>query len=803
MPGIAETPLVTVPPDDLLSHVGRATGYWLVALAALVAGGYYQSESFSWNETLALFLFSVTLFPCYVIYAGVYDKAPQLRFHNPTETPRNESFTSRYLRGVSNNAWIVSAILCWFVLPSSVWALGGRWPELANAFDAIPRSRWLYCLLLLALHTYYAFWVLRRSDDVHMARVRTEVLIPVLIVAFAFFTAATVFDKQFSRVLFGPPIAVFLFFAAIHFVELWRTAKGGPGILGRAFTLPSGALILGIPVLTSALGRLVVPAPVARVWAGSLMVALFVGLYLSLFELWRLVGKVNERRDQVPALFPNDRTSKNYYDAILVSHAVAVTALPLMFLFGNLGSLFIVFATAHASAALVVWYRSGSPQIRYPDGWQWKRVAFGFVFFMVLALGVLERQLARGTGVGDWYPTNWSGVSASLFVALLFAFLATPFVQYFTESTSGATRARNFGTIIRQFFILTSKEAVFRQAAVLCGALFIAANFFYEVARSGGWSISGKASVVFWVYAAGTAMFSVLAFFFERGRGKDGSTAKDIPVSLILLGALQTLRMTTGGIVLLGVTTVGLAWGAPIALSVQLGLAVALVAMSSFALNDYYDWEKDSINAPHRAVPRGRLTPRRALFIGLATFVTGLIVGMRVIEGLGLLLFLAGAAGGALYNEFVRCFPRLKGVITAALCSLIVLFDMVAFTLPARFAWLSFACLIFVAGRELLMDVRDRGGDAAHGVRTLAVVWGDKRAVSLGFALLGVSFLPMKFFVEGSENSAAAWAIIAVYGATIGVSVGIWFLGPWTRRRWIAIESLKGAMIAAITAMIL
>jgi 4-hydroxybenzoate polyprenyltransferase len=186
----------------------------------------------------------------------------------------------------------------------------------------------------------------------------------------------------------------------------------------------------------------------------------------------------------------------------------------------------------------------------------------------------------------------------------------------------------------------------------------------------------------------------------------------------------------------------------------------------------------------------------------LGALIVGIVIGLRVATGSSLVLFLAGAIGGALYNEVVRRLPLWKGVMTAALCGLIVFFDVVAFDLPIRFLWIGCTCVVFVAGRELLMDVKDRGGDAKVGMETIAVRWGDARVAVLGFVLLAVSLLPLTAFVAFGGGGLTQWSVLGAYGVVIGIAFLVWFRAPWVRRRWIAVEVLKAAMLTGIAVMI-
>ncbi|MBX0323082.1 UbiA family prenyltransferase [Halomicroarcula sp. F13] len=84
-----------------------------------------------------------------------------------------------------------------------------------------------------------------------------------------------------------------------------------------------------------------------------------------------------------------------------------------------------------------------------------------------------------------------------------------------------------------------------------------------------------------------------------------------------------------------------------------LALASAFVYAGGTTLNDYFDADVDAVERPERPIPAGRVSRRRAVVLGVALLVGGVAVAL--------------AAGGFL-----------SGVVTAALATLVVLYDGVA-----------------------------------------------------------------------------------------------------------------------------
>jgi 4-hydroxybenzoate polyprenyltransferase len=343
----------------------------------------------------------------------------------------------------------------------------------------------------------------------------------------------------------------------------------------------------------------------------------------------------------------------------------------------------------------------------------------------------------------------------------------------------------------------------------------VANDLLYEVVQKRAPGTAARASIAFWLYAALTVVLSAIALFAEPE--PDAMSSHQEPVTpplsassqsgvsrlhrmwLVLIGVLQAVRIVTALIVVAGIISIGIATGAPVWSSVRLAVAVALAAMASFALNDYYDQERDIINAPKRAIPSGKLTESQVLFAALLLFLGAILIGAHGLSGLALLVFLTGCIGGVAYNEFVRRWPAGKGLVTAFFSSLILVFDLLAFRLPMRFFLVSVACFLFVAGRELLMDIRDLEGDRRAGLRTLATYWSEARAAYFGFSVILASLVPLCVFLAIAGGGRGAWLALVFYLAIIGAAAVVW-RHPGGRR--VAIEIIKCCFIAGILVMV-
>jgi geranylgeranylglycerol-phosphate geranylgeranyltransferase len=216
------------------------------------------------------------------------------------------------------------------------------------------------------------------------------------------------------------------------------------------------------------------------------------------------------------------------------------------------------------------------------------------------------------------------------------------------------------------------------------------------------------------------------------------------------------------------------------------------------AVNDYYDADIDAVNNPERPIPSGRLSRRGAAFLAVffflgalgltVAFLPPLAVGIGVLN----LVLLLG------YSSHLKRTPLFGNVVVAYLTGSAFLFG------GAAVGGVEFTVVLFALaaltnlGREIVKDVEDTEGDAAEGARTLPVVWGERRALTVASAavFVGVVLSPLPYFVF--EEFDVAY-IVAVAAADAVFLEG-------TRRSWKTPAEgqklLKAAMVVALVAFV-
>lgn len=203
-------------------------------------------------------------------------------------------------------------------------------------------------------------------------------------------------------------------------------------------------------------------------------------------------------------------------------------------------------------------------------------------------------------------------------------------------------------------------------------------------------------------------------------------------------------------------------------------LGMSLLVLSADAINDAFDVAIDAVNRPYRPIPAGRVTVRQAVALAAALD----LIGVALLLFISPLVGLIGAAA-ALLNVLYSW--KLKGVVfvgNAVIAALIAAPMAVgglsiglwgALTVPVLIA------LFFSLGREILMDARDREGDAHGGARTLAVHIGQRPAVALAGLCFGVALV--LGLIPGLTGAfSRAYLVLMLIGA--GVMVYL-FLHSW------------------------
>jgi geranylgeranylglycerol-phosphate geranylgeranyltransferase len=177
-----------------------------------------------------------------------------------------------------------------------------------------------------------------------------------------------------------------------------------------------------------------------------------------------------------------------------------------------------------------------------------------------------------------------------------------------------------------------------------------------------------------------------------------------------------------------------------------LGFPVAfLLTAATMILNDYYDRSIDKINNPERPIPSGAVSPRAALALVFLLSTLGILTS-ALVNSLAMIIALLSLVLMVFYNTVGKRTGFLGNIVVSVCVSLPFVFGGYAVQNMRLLLWIfAFVALFSNLGREVTKGIADVAGDRAHGVRTVAVVFGSGIASLAASSLFAVAILLSAF----------------------------------------------------------
>jgi geranylgeranylglycerol-phosphate geranylgeranyltransferase len=221
------------------------------------------------------------------------------------------------------------------------------------------------------------------------------------------------------------------------------------------------------------------------------------------------------------------------------------------------------------------------------------------------------------------------------------------------------------------------------------------------------------------------------------------------------------------------------------------------------AFNDYCDYEIDLINRPNRPLSRGIITSSQALSFAVILFTIGSITAFQLpfyamLTAVGIAMPLM-----IIYSLRLKGTPLLGNVAVAMILGLTFVFCGLAFNkigpmvIPAILAF----GLTFV--RELIKDIADVEGDNSAGLKTLPLVIGKNKAITVAVinaVIIGLAaLLPYFFHIYGK-----IYLILLVIGVEIPLTmiVVLFVKSPSISTARQSAKLLKFSTIVGLTAIL-
>jgi geranylgeranylglycerol-phosphate geranylgeranyltransferase len=211
-----------------------------------------------------------------------------------------------------------------------------------------------------------------------------------------------------------------------------------------------------------------------------------------------------------------------------------------------------------------------------------------------------------------------------------------------------------------------------------------------------------------------------------------------------------------------------------VALTLLLGFTTAFTLTgASMAINDYYDYDIDKINVPHRPLPSGTVKRRESIIFALILILVG-ITASAFVNPPSLMPILIATISLAVSVTYATKGKRtgLPGNFLVSACVAIP-FIYGSFIVGQGFSLkvLLFSALAFLSntGREVAKGIVDDEGDKARKMRTIMVIYGSKVAsVVSSFFFFSAVFLSLVPWLLGIFS---IWYIPFVIVADAGFSV--------------------------------
>ncbi len=196
-----------------------------------------------------------------------------------------------------------------------------------------------------------------------------------------------------------------------------------------------------------------------------------------------------------------------------------------------------------------------------------------------------------------------------------------------------------------------------------------------------------------------------------------------------------------------------------------LGFSVSFfLTASSMAMNDYVDLEIDLVNQPDRPLPSGAVSKTAALIISALTGAIGVLSAFPFREGavfIALLTFVISA----LYNLYGKKTGIWGNLMVSYCVAMPFLYGGIVVLGAVNVTSVTFFLLAFLAntGREVTKGIADTEGDKLRGIRTVALVRGEKTAalVSALSYLAAVAITPLPY-VFGQLGMAYVLLVVPV-----------------------------------------
>lgn len=481
----------------------------------------------------------------------------------------------------------------------------------------------------------------------------------------------------------------------------------------------------------------------------SLLFCVAASAYLAVFEAWRISSDIAKAEQG------KSNEAFRYAQGTLAALTASVWLLPFYYIFSSYGSAFLIGFAIHAFAAFMCWFYFGkdpylqrwawSKERSWSNIWSWSniKVCAGVFFLFLLVFSPTRLFNEQFTFRFMKGFAGWVGIGI-LFVIMLILM---------GRLLNDFDKIRDEPLIKTPVYELFRDRINFTRLLSLLCFIFCLLTTFLLLSNDESSLRYSKAELAFQAYAVCIVLCGVVEVS-ERLRRKPrlSQTAKSVMGILLIIRAFTSLMIAL--VVFLPFLKAGMSTGR----SVLSALPFFCAAAGGFAINDYHDVLKDSINKPYRAIPSGRMKANVALVSGIALLGAAFLFSFLAFRSnLELSLYLISIVGVATYNIFVKRLSLSKTILTAAVSVLPIIYVITTLSYPRVYMLVPIGAMSFLLGRELLMDIRDIDGDRASGIRTVPMLLGSDATAKVGFLLLVLCGAILIFF---AAHAGSVWNLL-------------------------------------------
>lgn len=189
--------------------------------------------------------------------------------------------------------------------------------------------------------------------------------------------------------------------------------------------------------------------------------------------------------------------------------------------------------------------------------------------------------------------------------------------------------------------------------------------------------------------------------------------------------------------------------GSPFSVGIVLGfIAAFIIAGAGFVINDYYDFDVDSVNKPQRALPSGKVSLTVAYRSSLLLFAMGILLSAFI----NISALIIAIANSLLLYVYAWRIKKRGGIEKNLMVSYLVaspfLFGgAVVGDIPGTFFLMLLAGLANTS-REIVKDIEDFEGDRLFATTLPTMIGFDKSAKLAGrFMLAAVVLSPLPYIL--------------------------------------------------------